>query len=220
MIDSVLNEFIELDPDKDQHRLNETMFGCIVPRPIAFISTTDADGICSAAPFSRFNGISDVPPMVYVSICRDASTKSPRSTLSNILDTKEFVVNIVSEEIAEAQDKCAKIFPPEVDEISTTGLTTVASRLIRPPRIKESPVNFECELVQSIPLRDSSYTLIIGQAVCIHVRKELFGENGRIDPLKLRAVASMGGSSYTRTRDLFAIEHNIPDMAARGAGLG
>lgn len=219
MTNSGSNEFVELDPERDQSRLYKTMFGCIVPRPIAFVTTVSVDGICNAAPFSLFNGISDIPPMVYVSICKDALTGNRKDTLANILDTGEFVVNIVSEDIAEAQDKCAKPFPPEVDEMSVTGLTALPSKLIRPPRIKESPANFECQLFQSIPLQDSSYTLILGRVVSIHVRKDVFAENGRIDPLKLRAVARMGGFSYARTRDLFAIEHNIPDMAARGAGL-
>lgn len=220
MIHNPSEDFLELDPDKHQSSLYKIMSGCIVPRPIGLISTVSANGINNAAPFSFFNGISDVPPRIALSICTNALTNSRKDTLANILDTGDFVANIVSEDIVEAQDNCAKPFPPEVDEIDVNGLTTLPSKLVKAPRIKESPANFECRLFQTIPLPESSYTLVIGEVVCIHVRNDIIGEQGRIDPSKLRAVARMAGFTYARTRDLFTIEHNIPDMASRGAGVG
>lgn len=214
------DEFVELDPEKHQSSLYKVMSGCIVPRPIGLVSTVSANGINNAAPFSFFNAISDVPPRIALSICTNALTNGRKDTLTNILDTGEFVANIVNEDIVHAQDSCAKPFPPEVDEISFTGLTTLPSKLIKAPRIKESPANFECRLFQTIPLPESAYTLVIGEVVCIHVRNDIIGEHGIIDPAKLRAVARMAGFTYARTRDLFAIEYNIPDMASRGAGVG
>lgn len=199
------DEFVELDPAKHHGSLYKIVSGCIVPRPIGLISTVSVDGINNAAPFSFFNSVSDVPPRVCVSICTNALTNSRKDTLANILDTGEFVANIVNEDIVEAQDNCAKPFPPEVDEISVNGLTAFPSKLVKPPRIKESPASLECRLFETIPLPKSAYTLILGEVVCIHVREDIIGKGGRVDPGKLRAVARMAGFTYARTRDLFAI---------------
>lgn len=212
-------EKIEIDPEIEKKGLYKIMSGCVVPRPIGFISTLATDGVLNAAPFSFFNAISDIPPMLCVSICTNAPAGTRKDTFNNIVDTGEFVANIVSEEIVPAQDSCAKPVPPDVDEIRMTGLTPVASKLVRPPRIAESPVNFECRLHEIIPLPGSTYTLLLAKVVYIHLRKDLLTGDQRIDPVKLRAVARMAGFTYARTTDLFAIEHNIPDIAARGAGV-
>jgi flavin reductase (DIM6/NTAB) family NADH-FMN oxidoreductase RutF len=190
--------------------------GCIVPRPIGFVSTVSAGGIPNAAPFSFFNGISHAPPLLCLSIAqREDNSSSPKDTLANILETGEFVVNVVDEALAEAQDRCAQRFPPDVDEIQATGLTPVVGVAVKAPAILESPVNFECRLVQHIALFESAYTLVIGRIVHFHVRSDILLPNGYIDPRKMQAVGRMTGNSYVFTREIFTLKHNTFDVLRR-----
>ena len=181
--------------------------GCVVPRPIGFISTVSREGIHNAAPFSFFNAISH-PPMVCMSISPIYKTLQRKDTLTNIIDVRDFVANIVNEELAAAQDHCSNYFPPEVDEIRSCGLTPGPSKLVKAPRIEESPVNFECRLIEAMPLPQSPYTLVIGRVVLMHVRADLMQANGRIDSGRLAAIGRMTGNAYTRTRDVFTLDHD------------
>ena len=198
-----------LDPEAmSGTNVYKILAGCIVPRPIGFLSTVGPDGVFNAAPFSFFNGISHSPPMVCASIDKIHASGGTKDTLTNVLYTRDFVVNIVDEDLATAQDYCSGTFPPEVDEIAAAGLTAAPSRLVRSPRVEESPVNFECRLLHSIPLPESPYTLVIGRIVYMHVRTDLLLPNGRIDPIRLRAVGRMTGNSYVTTRELFTLKHD------------
>lgn len=204
---------ISIDPttmaQKDVYKI---VAGCIVPRPIGFVSTISAAGIPNAAPFSFFNGISHAPPLVCLSIANKEDDGGPKDTLANILDIKDFVVNIVDEALTEAQDRCAQRFPPEIDEIQAVGLTSVPSVVVKAPGILESPVNFECRLVQHIALPESVYTLVIGRIVWFHIRSDILLPNGYIDPRKMQAVGRMTGNSYTLTREIFTLKHNTFDV--------
>jgi flavin reductase (DIM6/NTAB) family NADH-FMN oxidoreductase RutF len=199
----------ELDPEAmastDVYKI---IAGCVVPRPIGFISTVSRDGIHNAAPFSFFNAISHNPPMVCMSISPIYKSARPKDTLTNITEVGDFVANIVNEELAAAQDRCSNEFPPEVDEFRESGLTPGPSKLVKAPRIEESPVNFECRLVQVMPLLPSPYTLVIGRVVLMHVRADLLQPNGRIDSARLAAIGRMTGNAYARTRDVFTLEHD------------
>lgn len=207
---------ISLDPttmaETDVYKI---VAGCIVPRPIGFVSTISAGGIPNAAPFSFFNGISHAPPLLCLSIANKVDNSGPKDTLANILETGEFVVNIVDEALAEAQDRCAQRFPPDVDEIQAAGLTGVPGIAVKAPTILESPVNLECRLVQHIALPESAYTLVIGRIVYFQVRSDILLPNGYIDPRKLQSVGRMTGNSYTLTREIFTLKHNtfevLPD---------
>lgn len=175
--------------------------GAIVPRPIAFVSTVAADGICNLAPFSFFNAVCAEPPVV--SFCPTYRVP-PKDTLANIQAVGEFVVNIVSEEIAAQMNACAAEYAASVDEFAIAGLTPVASDLVRPPRVKESRVSMECRLVQIVKVstRPLGGSLVLGQVVRFHLEEGLF--DGRtIDPDRLRAVGRLSGNSYVRTRDRF-----------------
>lgn len=209
----------EFDPEKSQKYVYKILTGCIVPRPIGFISTISRDGVYNAAPFSFFNGVSDIPPMLCISICPNHVTGGPKDTLTNILDTKEFVWNVVSEDIVREEDACAKPYPPEVDELEVSGLTAAPSKIVKAPCILESPVNFECRLTQTVTLPGSSYVMVIGQVVYMHVREDLMSEEGRIDPKRLRAIGRMSGFTYTRSTDMFEINGNIGGFEVRGARL-
>ena len=199
----------ELDPEAmastDVYKI---IAGCVVPRPIGFVSTISRDGIHNAAPFSFFNAISHNPPMVCLSISPTYKSGQRKDTLKNITDVGDFVANIVNEELAAAQDRCSNYFPPEVDELRESGLTPGPSKLVKAPRIEESPVNFECRVVQAMPLLPSPYTLVIGRVVLMHVRADLLQPNGRIDSGRLAAIGRMTGNAYARTRDVFTLEHD------------
>lgn len=198
-----------LDPqDMATTDVYKIIAGCVVPRPIGFISTVSSGGVANAAPFSFFNAISHNPPMVCMSISPIYKTGSRKDTLNNILETGEFVANIVDETIARAQDYCSNYFPPEVDEIQASGLTARSSHRVKAPLIEESPVNLECRLLQAMPLPESPYTLVIGRVLLMHVREDILQANGRIDARRLAAVGRMTGNSYIHTRDLFTLEHD------------
>lgn len=211
MTGSVASEMAKrtIDPaGLDHHSVYKIMSGCIVPRPIGFISTIDRAGIVNAAPFSFFNMISHIPPMVSVSIARNREGNGPKDTLANILSTEEFVVNIVTDTIVDAADKCSEYQPPDVDELALCGLTATESTCVVPPCIQESPVNFECRLVTCVELPSSLHTLTVGQVVRMHVRGDILMPNYRIDQARLAAVGRMAGSTYCRTRDMFTLAHD------------
>jgi flavin reductase (DIM6/NTAB) family NADH-FMN oxidoreductase RutF len=177
------------------------LVGAVVPRPIAFVSTMSPEGVANLAPFSFFTVASANPPV----LCFTASYREPsKDTLRNVRATEEFVVNIVSEEFAEKMNVTSGDYPYGVDEFAVAGLTPVESDLVRPPRVKESHVNMECKLLQTIEVsnRPLGGTLILGEVVRFHIDDAIV-EEFRIDPDGLAAVGRMAGNTYTRTRERF-----------------
>jgi flavin reductase (DIM6/NTAB) family NADH-FMN oxidoreductase RutF len=192
----------------DRISLYKMLAGVVVPRPIGLISTKGSDGRRNVAPFSFFNLLSDKPPYVAVSISAFNAEGRRKDTLQNILDTREFVVNIVSQEIVEAQDICAREFPRETDEFSRSGLTAANSTMIGAPAVEQSKVNLECKLHQVMPLEGSTYTLLVGCVVFIRMQEGLLAENGRVDMDKLAAVGRMVGNAYCTTAQRFTLERD------------
>jgi flavin reductase (DIM6/NTAB) family NADH-FMN oxidoreductase RutF len=183
------------------------MIGAIVPRPIALVSSLDEKNVRNLAPFSYFTACSSNPPVVvFCPILRPAPPQA-KDTLRNVLATREFVVNIVSEDFAQGMNATAAQVPPEVDEFELSGLTPIPSELIKPPRVGESPIHMECRLLQTVQVSDKpgGGTLVLGEVLRFHVREDLI-ENFRIDPDKLRAIGRMAGSTYARTTDRFELE--------------
>jgi flavin reductase (DIM6/NTAB) family NADH-FMN oxidoreductase RutF len=177
------------------------LVGAVVPRPIAFVSTISPEGVANLAPFSFFTVASANPPV----LCFTTSFREPRKdTLVNVRATKEFVVNIVSEEFAAKMNATSGEYPYGVDEFAISGLTPAPSVLVSPPRVKESHVNMECKLLQTIDVsaKPMGGTLILGEVVLFHIDDEMI-EEFRIDPDKLGAVGRMAGNTYTRTGDRF-----------------
>ncbi len=195
-----------VDPRTARHQdVYKLLIGAIVPRPIALVSTVSHDGIPNLAPFSFFTGISSKPPLICFCPGPRPAGGHRKDTLYNISRTKEFVVNIVSEEIAEAMNLTSGEYPPEADEFAIAGLTALPSDLVTPPRVAESHVSMECRLYLSIEFSElpGGGNLVIGEIVRMHVDDRVV-ENFKIDPDKLRAVGRMGGpTGYTRTRDRF-----------------
>jgi flavin reductase (DIM6/NTAB) family NADH-FMN oxidoreductase RutF len=183
------------------------MTGIIVPRPIAFVSTIDAAGIGNLAPFSYFTACSSDPPVVCFCTTVRSGPQPYAHTLRNIQATGEFVVNIVSEEFAAQMNACAAEVPPEVDEFEISGLTPIASDLVKPPRLAESKVHMECRLHQIVHVSDKPRggILILGEVVRFHVLESLL-DGYKIDPGLLNAIGRMGGASYVRTLDLFELQ--------------
>jgi flavin reductase (DIM6/NTAB) family NADH-FMN oxidoreductase RutF len=188
----------------DPRNVYKLMIGAIVPRPIAFVSSISADGVPNLAPFSYFTAISANPPAICFSPMIRSSDGKHKDTLNNVEATREFVVNIVSEEFAEKMNLCSGEYPPEVNEFQVSGLTAVPSDLVKPARVKESHVNMECRLLQIVRVSEKILggSLVIGEVLRFHVDAALF-DDFRIDPAKLRAIGRMGGTSYARTTDLF-----------------
>ncbi len=195
-----------IDPiSTDVQNIYKLLIGVIVPRPIAFVSTVSSDGVPNLAPYSFFTCASANPPVVC--FCPMVRRGQPKDTLANVRATREFVVNIVSEEIAGQMNITSGDYSPEIDEFEKSGLTKVASGLVKPPRVLESPVNMECKLTQIVDVSTEPMggSLVLGEVVRFHVRDELV-ENFRIDPDLLQAIGRMGGPTYTRTRDRFDLE--------------
>jgi flavin reductase (DIM6/NTAB) family NADH-FMN oxidoreductase RutF len=188
------------------------MIGAIVPRPIAFVSSLDERGVRNLAPFSYFTAVSADPPVVLFcpSVRREDAQRglaAHKDTLLNVIATREFVVNVVTEAIAEKMNVTSAQVPPEVDEFELAGLTPLPSELVKPPRVAESPVQMECRLRRIIEVSDrpAGGSIVLGEVVRFHVREDLV-ENYRIDPDTLAAVGRMGGPAYVRTRDRFDLK--------------
>jgi flavin reductase (DIM6/NTAB) family NADH-FMN oxidoreductase RutF len=187
------------------------MIGMIVPRPIAFVSSVDLAGVRNLAPFSYFTACSSNPPVVCFCTAVRNAPRPYKDTLLNIEATGEFVVNIVSEEFAEQMNMCSADAPPEIDEFELSGLTAMASDLVKPPRVAESKVQMECRLHQIIRVSDQpgGGILVLGEVLRFHVLESLFDDQQKsykIDPDQLNAIGRMGGPVYTRTRDRFAMQ--------------
>jgi flavin reductase (DIM6/NTAB) family NADH-FMN oxidoreductase RutF len=199
---------LAIDPAEHAHGdIYKLMVGAIVPRPIALVSSIDEAGLRNLAPFSYFTACSSNPPVVvFCPILRPVPPMA-KDTLRNVTATREFVVNIVSEEFVERMNATAATVGPEVDEFELSGLTPVASDLIKPARVAESHVHMECRLRQIVQVSDQpgGGSLVLGEVLRFHVREDHI-DNFRIDPDKLRAVGRMAGFTYVRTTDRFELE--------------
>jgi len=181
------------------------MIGSITPRPIAFVSSTSADGINNLAPFSFFTGISANPPVIGFSPMINLEGRR-RDSRNNIEASGEFVVNIVSEDFAEQMNSTAVDVPPEVDEFELSGLTPVPCEVVGAPRVEEARISMECKLIQVVDISQQVLggAFVIGEVVRFHVDDDLF-DNFRIDPDKLATIGRMGGNTYARTTDRFEL---------------
>ena len=194
--------------------------GVVVPRPIAFVSTVSTDGVNNLAPYSFFNAVASNPPTIVFSSSRRAGSKS-KDTLDNVEATGEFVVNIVTDDIAEAMNRTAAEFPAEVSEFDVAGLTPAASDIVRAPRVAESPVNMECSLQQVVNLGegDHQHGLVIGEVVLLHIRDDII-DGHRVNHQLLKPTGRLAGSMYCHTADVFEMVRPVyqPDAAPAPTG--
>lgn len=188
-------------PPKECYKV---MVSTITPRPIAWVVSQNAHGHLNAAPFSFFNAFAGNPPVIGIGI-GSHSVGHAKDTRSNIRETGEFVVNLVSEEVAEQMNITAITFEPTVSEIAQAGLETAPSSMVKPPRIALSPVAMECQLMQIIELSPED-GLVLGRIVAMHVRDEFVLDPAKhyIDTPNLKLIGRMHGAGwYARTSDLF-----------------
>lgn len=187
------------------------MIGVIVPRPIAFISTRAPDGRLNLAPFSYFTPLTNRPPLVGVSI--QSREGEPKDTARNIEATGEFVINVVSEPMAEGMVLASGDWPDHVDEFALAGFTAVPSERVAPPRVAESPVSLECRLHRVVEFGAARF--VVGEVVLAHVKDELLDERGHVDPVRLAAVGRLGGDGYAPLREVLRIARPEVDRAAK-----
>ncbi|MEH1820975.1 MAG: flavin reductase family protein [Nostoc sp.] len=195
-----------IDPSQnDPQNTYQLLVGSVVPRPIAWVSTIASDGTPNVAPFSFFMGVTANPPTLAISTGLRRGVK--KDTLLNVEQSGELVVNIVVEELGEQMNATSGDFPPDVDEFQVAGLTPAPSKLVRPPRVAESPINIECVLKQVVYVGNegSQSGLIIAEAVLWHIRDDLLTPQNTIDVAKLHAIGRLSGNWYTRTQDLYEI---------------
>ncbi len=178
------------------------LIGSVVPRPIALVTTIDAEGRANAAPFSFFNALSADPPILALGV-ENYSDLSPKDTTLNIRQNQEFTVNIVSDALVEAMNVCAVPFEPGFDELVAAGLTAIPGTRVGCPRIGEAPVALECRRMMALSIGQSR-EIILGEVLMAHVRDDLIDPATLyIDQLGLDAIGRMGGHGYARTREYF-----------------
>lgn len=182
------------------------MTGSVVPRPIAWVSTLSKDGSLNVAPYSYFNAVSADPPAIMFSTAQKDET-SQKDTLTNIIASKEFVVNIVNQATAEAMNTTAIAAPHGVSEFELAGLTAAPSQSIKTPRVKESPIHFECELFDLYPIGQN--TVVFGKILHIHVNDSVYQEPYKINTEALQPVGRLAGNSYANINELFTLERPV-----------
>jgi len=207
--------FTEIDPKIRYKLLSAT----VTPRPIAWVSTLDGAGRTNAAPFSFFNAFGEDPAIVGFSILH-RSPEDPKDTGRNIARSGEFVVNLVSDDNLEQMNVSAIEFGPDVDEFAVAGLTAVPSTMVRPPRIGESKVAFECRLMQTVKLGEMR-TLVLGEVILMHVQDGLVidRERGWVDTRGLRLVGRTSAGSYVRTNEVIELPTLSPEEWQRLNGV-
>ncbi len=193
--------------------------GAVGPRPIAFASTINAQGEVNLAPFSFFNVFGANPPILVYSPSRSGRDNSTKDTLDNVLEVPECTVNIVNYAMVQQMSLASTAYKKGINEFVKSGLTEAASETIKPPRVAESPVQFECKVIEVKALGDKggAGNLVICEILKIHIDESILDENGHIDPIKIDQVARMGANWYSRAKEgLFEVPKPI---AQTGIGV-
>ncbi len=206
------------ETDKNDHGLRyNPLKACVVPRPIGWLTTIDPAGVVNLAPFSFFNVLSYDPPFVVFSAGVHEADGSKKDTVANVEATGEFVYNMATWAQKEQMNQTAFIVDRSVDEMAAAGLESLPSRLVRPPRVKGSPVQFECRLHQIVTLPGrkpaSDHHVVIGRVLAVHIDDEALTADGRIDVLKIRPIARLGYKDYTSVESVFQMEKRMPEDA-------
>lgn len=199
---------MQIDPrHTSQKNVYKILTGTVIPRPIGWISSVSKDGIPNLAPFSFFNAVGEDPPHVMFSTVRSGNTS--KDTLNNVLDTGQFVVNMATEDLVDVMNATSVNLPPDGNEFDYAGLTAEPSVLVKPPRVKESPVSFECELVHHYSLEghtDGGATIMIGRIVMFHVDDSVLLDDYKINQEVYRPIARLAGANYAKLGEIFSIK--------------
>ncbi|WP_300661714.1 flavin reductase family protein [Fluviicola sp.] len=193
-------------------KLHGYLLGAIGPRPIAFASTVDENGVNNLSPFSFFNVFSAAPPVLIFSPARNGRTNTTKDTYNNVKKVPEVVINIVNYDILHQMSLSSSPFASDVDEFVKAGLTPVPSDTIKPMRVLEAPVQFECKVLEVRELGDQggAGNLVICEVTKIHIHEEILAEDGTIDQKKINLVARMGGNWYCHANKASMFEITKP----------
>ncbi|MFT4576400.1 MAG: flavin reductase (DIM6/NTAB) family NADH-FMN oxidoreductase RutF [Polaribacter sp.] len=197
---------LSIDPKEiPTGKLHGYLLGAIAPRPIAFASTIDADGNPNLSPFSFFNVFSANPPIMIFSPARRVRGNTTKHTLENVMEIKEVVINVVNYDIVHQMSLSSTEYPKGVNEFDKAGFTMLKSDKVKPFRVAESPVQFECKVTEIIHLGNEggAGNLIVCEVVKLHINEAVLDENGAIDQHKIDLVARAGGSYYSRAKEGF-----------------
>ena len=213
------------EPEKNDHGLPHAPFkSCSVPRPIAWISTMSRTGQVNLAPFSQCNILGWDPPYIMFSANTHFDGRR-KDSVANAEETGEFVFNMATYALRDAVVLSSHIMDSGIDEMAAAKLTPAASRLVKPPRVKESPIAFECRHFQTMVVPcDTPGTfnsLVVGRVVGVHIDDEVIDKSGKLDMLKVRPLARMGYLDYTSVTDIFELRpEGIPDRMIIGMSGG
>lgn len=211
-----MREMISILPDEvTTAKLHGYLLGAVGPRPIAFASTLDENGRPNLSPFSFFNVFSANPPILIFSPARRVRDNTTKHTLENCLKTKEVVVNVVNFDMVQQMSLSSTEYPEGENEFKKAGLTMLASEVVAPFRVAESPVQFECKVIKVEALGENggAGNLIFSEVVKVHVDKAILDENGSIDQRKIDLVARMGGNWYSRANEgLFEVPKPLSSL--------
>lgn len=201
-------------------KLHHYLLGAVGPRPIAFASTVDKDGLRNLSPFSFFNVFSANPPIMVFSPARSGRTGATKNTFDNVKATKEVVINVVNYSIVQQMSLSSSPYDSSIDEFEKSGLTPIPSETIRPFRVKESPVQFECKVNEVIELGQNggAGNLVICEVLRMHIDESILNDSGMIDQRKIDLVSRMGGNWYCRADKNSMFEIKKP-IATIGIGV-
>ena len=197
---------LSIDPQEiSTGKLHSYLLGAIAPRPIAFASTIDKDGNPNLSPFSFFNVFGANPPVLIFSPARSVRDNTTKHSLENAEETKEVVINVVNYDIVQQMSLSSTMYPKGVNEFEKSGLTMVNSDVVKPFRVAESPVQFECKVTDIIYTGNEggAGNLIVCEVVKLHISEAVLADDGSIDQHKIDLVARAGGNYYSRARDGF-----------------
>ena len=195
-------------------QLHQYLLGAIAPRPICFASTLDADGHPNLSPFSFFNVFGSKPPIMVFSPARRVRDNTIKHTLENVMATGEVVINTVNYAMVQQMSLSSCEYPREISEFEKAGFTPLPSQLVKPFRVKESPAQFECRVldVKATGEEGGAGNLVICEVVLLHLQDEILNEHGQIDPHKIDLVARMGGDYYCRASGAAVFEVPKPNL--------
>lgn len=193
------------------------LVGCVVPRPIAWVTSVDDSGRVNVAPFSSYNYVATSPPMLAINIARRAVGGGLKDTARNIEASGEFVVNVATEASMELMHRCGQEYPPDVSEAEALGLPLLPSRHVRAPRLALAPVQMECRLDQKVTLGRGVNTLYIGEVVAFHLHADVY-DGRRVDSVRMRPLARLGGPFYAALGEIF--ERPMLQQPPGGEGWG
>ena len=211
-----------LPSETSTKELHQYIIGSVAPRPIAFVSTVDENGVENLAPYSFFNAFSSNPPVLVFSSNRKVSDNSTKDTLHNVRATGEAVVNMVSYPIVRQMSLASVEFPSDISEFSKTGLTAIPSERVKAPSVLESPVNMECKIKDIVTLGEHGGAghLIICEVVLIKISEDVFTD-GKIDPHKMDLMGRLGRNFYVRASGaaLMEIYQSVTEIPIGWDGL-